>query len=255
MPQCPNCEAVSDGRFCPQCGQHQDTTLVAVRDWLHEVADELFLVDAKLPKTLTRLVLRPGALTAEWLLGRRTRYVAPIRLYLVVAAVFFLLWPIVAGDVGPAIRMRIIPAHIFESVTGEPVLDAGKFDAAIKQSLPAFLLLFSVPMAAWLARGGWGPKGSSSGSMILQMVFSLHAHAFGLTVLLVAAAADRLIGGAIPPIMAVAIIFSYVILAARHVFRASWPHTVVRTFLLALTYNATLFLAMTTYAFLRAQPG
>ncbi len=54
--------------------------------------------DGKIPQTLLLLVRRPGALTAEFLAGRRARYLRPLRLYLTMSVAFFLSLTLVRRD-------------------------------------------------------------------------------------------------------------------------------------------------------------
>ena len=48
----------------------------------------MLLVEGRLPQTLATLAI-PGKLTQEWLGGRRSRFVSPLRLYLLTAIPFF----------------------------------------------------------------------------------------------------------------------------------------------------------------------
>ena len=61
----------------------------SLRNWLREAADELLLVEARLPRTLRALFWPSGRLTQEWWEGRRAAYVTPVRLYLLIAIPFF----------------------------------------------------------------------------------------------------------------------------------------------------------------------
>lgn len=51
--------------------------------------DTFGTIDGKLVRTVALLVTRPGALTVEWLRGRRAPYLRPINLYLTVSAAYF----------------------------------------------------------------------------------------------------------------------------------------------------------------------
>jgi hypothetical protein len=77
-------------RYCPHCGQPQTDYHRSLRAIVGELLDTFAGWDAKIPRTLLTLVRRPGALTAEYLAGRRARYVPPLRLYLTLSLVFFL---------------------------------------------------------------------------------------------------------------------------------------------------------------------
>ena len=88
---CLNCGTPVSDRFCGHCGQSSRDTRLSVHGILHELAAEHFGLDTKVARTLGTLVRRPGQLTAEFLAGRRMRYLPPLRLYLSLSVVFFLL--------------------------------------------------------------------------------------------------------------------------------------------------------------------
>lgn len=62
-----------------------------MRDFVHELVAEHFGLDSKVARTLIALVRWPGRLTNEFIQGRRVRYVPPLRLYLSLSVLFFLL--------------------------------------------------------------------------------------------------------------------------------------------------------------------
>lgn len=62
-----------------------------MRDFVHELVAEHFGLDSKVARTLIALVRWPGQLTNEFIRGRRVRYVPPLRLYLSLSVLFFLL--------------------------------------------------------------------------------------------------------------------------------------------------------------------
>jgi hypothetical protein len=84
-PECPNCRAALQGRFCHQCGQEARANLLTVRDFLAEAVHELFSLDGKVPRTVRLFLTAPGKLVREHIEGRRAPYVSPLRLYLLVS--------------------------------------------------------------------------------------------------------------------------------------------------------------------------
>jgi hypothetical protein len=89
---CPNCGAARAGEYCQDCGQRRTRPEhLTVRYFLKNLFGELTELDSKIFRTLTALLFRPGHLTAEYLADRKERYVAPVKLYLIISAVFFLL--------------------------------------------------------------------------------------------------------------------------------------------------------------------
>lgn len=93
---CPNCTTalrVTDN-FCPHCGQENRDLRVPVRQFLFDSLNNLLHItsfEGKIWQTLRAIFTRPGQLTIDYLAGKRARYVAPMRLYLWVSLVFFLL--------------------------------------------------------------------------------------------------------------------------------------------------------------------
>jgi hypothetical protein len=88
---CPNCGAAGSGPFCAQCGQRRPRADdYSVRRFLHHVFQEATELDSSLVRTL-RALFRPGFLTQEHLAGRRGQYFSPVKLYLIVSALYFLL--------------------------------------------------------------------------------------------------------------------------------------------------------------------
>ena len=87
---CLNCGASLAGEFCHACGQRAGRADLRFSELAGELAEELFNWDSRLWRTLVPLMLRPGFLTAEYMAGRRARYVPPLRLYLIISFGLFL---------------------------------------------------------------------------------------------------------------------------------------------------------------------
>jgi hypothetical protein len=86
---CLNCGMNIQLEFCPECGQRAIDPDPALREFLHEAAEEFLHWDGKLASTFRLLVTKPGALTKEYLAGRRVRYISPLRLYLTCSVLYF----------------------------------------------------------------------------------------------------------------------------------------------------------------------
>lgn len=119
---CENCGAVLAGPYCSQCGQrHHDHPVHHFWHFISEAAEDLTHADSRLWQTLRALLFRPGFLTREFLDGRRVRYLPPVRLYLVVSVIFFLIVGVhsqlsrpaelVFSSNGKSFHYQVIPAH------------------------------------------------------------------------------------------------------------------------------------------------
>lgn len=89
---CLNCGTIVNGRYCHICGQ--ENILPKQNFWTltkHFVFD-VFHFDGKFFDTLKPLFSAPGRLSKDYILGKRARYLDPIRMYLFTSAIFFLIF-------------------------------------------------------------------------------------------------------------------------------------------------------------------
>ena len=96
--RCRNCGATLRGEYCHHCGQREGRGDLHFADAAGEVLGDLFTWDSRFWRTLFPLVFRPGFLTAEFIAGRRARYVPPFRLYIIISFVLFLVLSLLARD-------------------------------------------------------------------------------------------------------------------------------------------------------------
>ena len=89
---CLNCGAAAPGHYCQECGQHTQLHVPSATEFLHEFVGHYVALEGKLWATLRRLILHPGALTNDYIAGRRVRYVEPLRVYLTFSILFFALF-------------------------------------------------------------------------------------------------------------------------------------------------------------------
>jgi len=91
--ECLNCGSrLSDSfSYCPQCGQANHDLNIPVRHLFEEAAEGIFHFDIKSLRTISTLTFKPGVITSEFIAGKRATYVAPVRLYIFISFLFFLL--------------------------------------------------------------------------------------------------------------------------------------------------------------------
>src|SRR5207245_1863262 len=87
---CANCGATVTDKYCGRCGQRFEHKIHSVLHFTREATEDLTHADSRLWRTLFALLFKPGYLTREFLEGRRVRYLPPLRLYLVLSVLFFL---------------------------------------------------------------------------------------------------------------------------------------------------------------------
>jgi uncharacterized protein DUF3667 len=114
--RCLDCGALLDGKYCIACGQRAQVRNLSMPSLAHDAIHDLTDFDSRGWMTLRALLLRPGFLTNEFIHGRRTRYLPPFRLYLVLSLVFFV---VLSGK--PSEQATVISADVDKStavVTG-----------------------------------------------------------------------------------------------------------------------------------------
>lgn len=104
---CDNCETILHGEYCHHCGQDNRTHIRGLGSILHDFFQEFGSWDSRLVRTLVPLMFRPAFLSNEFVRGRRARYVPPLRLYLFISIVFFLVIAVVGNVDSDAIRMGL----------------------------------------------------------------------------------------------------------------------------------------------------
>lgn len=80
-----------EDNFCPSCGQENNVRNVPARYLIVELFEGFYSFDTKLWNTIKASFLKPGRITLDYLEGKRARYVPPLKFYLFISFVFFLL--------------------------------------------------------------------------------------------------------------------------------------------------------------------
>ena len=89
---CLNCGTEVTGRFCHNCGQENIEPKETVWHLVSHFFEDMTHFDGKFFTSLKDLVFKPGFLSKEYMIGRRVRYLNPIRMYLFTSAIFFLIF-------------------------------------------------------------------------------------------------------------------------------------------------------------------
>ena len=89
---CPTCGETIAEQFCPVCGEQKHSRHnFSFRHFARHAAHELLEMDSKILRTIRYLFSKPAFVTAEYLAGKRSRYMNPFRLYVLCFALSTLL--------------------------------------------------------------------------------------------------------------------------------------------------------------------
>jgi predicted RNA-binding Zn-ribbon protein involved in translation (DUF1610 family) len=127
--------------FCPECGQETRVRAPTLGEFAQQFGGAYFATEGALWRSLKLLILKPGELTAQYLAGRRKRYVLPLRLYLSISLLVLLLVratssgsvPAKAGD--PAAIAKENSNVVFKIGQGRAGMRSGVFFC---EGLPAW---------------------------------------------------------------------------------------------------------------------
>lgn len=278
LTECPNC-GTRLGRgvnYCPECGQPNHDLRVPFRHLLHEAAESIFHLDGKSYRTAKALLFKPGQLTSEFRVGHRAGWVPPVRLYVFISFVFFLVLSLTTGhsDTKETAETGNNMNLSFLSIPSRDLV--GLNDAQIDSALEAEGVersAFNRYLAHQMARISAGGseavnhmlvKSTSYMMFVLMpyfglllywfhhrksdyyldcLVFSVHYHAFVFLLLTLIVLIDRVTGSAYLLLAFPFLLFAYLFLALRRVYGDGRFKTFVKTSLLGFLHILGLLVA------------
>lgn len=89
---CLNCGTDLQGKFCHICGQENLQIKESFGHMLNHAVSDYFHFDHQFFHTLKPLFLQPGKLTNEYIAGRRMQYLHPVKMYIFISLVFFIVY-------------------------------------------------------------------------------------------------------------------------------------------------------------------
>lgn len=255
---CLNCGTPLQGAFCAACGQRAVPPNPTVRELAGDAWQELSGYDGRIMSTI-RGLLRPGFLTREYLAGRRAHYLPPLRVYLLVSVLYFVVAasaPTLPGQadgpgglrvtiddpVGPQMsdeeraQMRAelddAPWYLrpmFRAILEDPAGFRQRIFSVSPRVFFALLPVFAAIVTLFYRRRNFPTA----------LVFAVHLHAFAFIVFTLTAAlkftgnahlAERV--GAV-----IAVAFGvYALKSLRAVFGGGWPITVAKALGIGVVY-------------------
>ena len=139
-PRCGNCETTLTGPFCHRCGQAVRSPVREFFSFMFDSATEFLRPDGKFFRSLAALYFRPGLLTTRYLAGQRTSFIKPVKLYLTLSLVLFLLVSLdlsIKTGLSPDLRSKGADVSMgFEAPKAEVNPLAGAFSVEFSDEKP-----------------------------------------------------------------------------------------------------------------------
>ena len=239
---CLNCGSDRVGNYCADCGQKFQPTKLPINLFLEDAAETLFNIDNRFYRTIRDLFVKPGKVTKEYIEGKRAKYLPPLRIYVSISLVYFLLAQFIESD-------KILFVNFTQDDEGVDVNLAKVVQTA---------LFFLVPVMAGIVSLLHRKR---KAYYIEYLIFSIHIHSVWFvlfTVQLLLVALSDALATQIPEWLsnliyligeasqAVAMIF--LILWTKKVFEESWVKAILKgisgLFLYLLALALTTFIAI-----------
>jgi len=88
---CLNCGTILEGHFCHKCGQENLEMKESFGHMMRHAISDYFHFDDQFFSTLKPLLFKPGKLTVEYNMGHRVSYLHPVKMYIFISVIYFLL--------------------------------------------------------------------------------------------------------------------------------------------------------------------
>ena len=224
--ECLNCGATLQGPYCAQCGQRDVDLERPLLGLIGGLVRETFDVDGRSARTLVALFTRPGLLSERFLAGERQRYTSPIRLYLVVSVLFFVIvaWVARSGILFEANENTTVEVNV------------------LAEDLPRLMFVL-LPFFALLLKAAYPKR-----LYFEHLVHSLHLHSAAYIVLSLALPLERAATGNVFLLGLQTLPFlylgGYLLLSLRRVYPASWLVTGLKAAVIIFGYVVALALSL-----------
>lgn len=261
---CHNCGAAVDYHYCALCGQQTRLHVASAGEFVHEFIGHYVALEGRLWQTLRFLMTRPGFLTAEYVAGRRVRYVEPLRIYLTMSLLFFavlkLAGPPVAnlGSSTEAPQPALVQATPGKGAMSAETRAVLEFSPALGAKMQAFqakseaqqtqelqkaffsyvpyAMFLLMPLFALYLKLLYLGSGRHYGE---HMLFALHSNAFAFAMFGLLILISPLDIGLLT-FACVIYLLAYLPRAMRRVYGGSWLSTFLRWQVLSLMHAASI---------------
>ena len=100
---CENCATPLQGDYCHACGQPVHSPTRHFGHAIEEVLESFWHLDGRVFRTLRDLMV-PGRIARNYLAGQRVRYIAPLRLFVILSLLTFFIGKLVVHVDGQPIQ-------------------------------------------------------------------------------------------------------------------------------------------------------
>lgn len=233
---CLNCGSTNVEEYCANCGQKAQATKQPFRVFLTDAVETLFNIDSRIFKTLKDLFRYPGKLTNEYVAGKRATYLPPLRIYISISVIYFLLAQLINTD-----------TILFVDFT----LDEESADLNLAKVIQTAMFFLVPVMAGFIAL----LQRKRKAFYVEYLIFSMHIHSIWFVLFTIELLFSYLIefffsgsSNSIVTVISVAVetfqLFAmiYLVLSMKKVYQQKWFITIIKSFTVLFLYLTSLAL-------------
>ncbi len=272
-PGCTNCgtDLQPTFVFCPACGQSTEPKVESFGAVAKDFLEDYFSFDSKVFRSLLPLIVNPGFLTNEYIQGRRVRYIPPLRMYVTISLLAFLMLAInkpgrtqfqsdsteISSSELAEIQKDIAESYAQPSTNEVITVEDAFWDTFFDSTLPK-LFFVMVPLYGLIQALLYRRQ---KRYYMEHLIFSLHFHSFVFVVLLLYMLVSSYLSAGHASFNRVLMttlsggILAYLFFALKRVYGQNYGKTTVKFALLLASYTATfvVFSLMAVFAYYSLQ--
>jgi hypothetical protein len=275
---CPNCDTrlETSQSYCPECGQANHDLNIPLKHLLGEAVEGILHFDVKSVRTIRALAFKPGFVTSEFIKGKRVQYVPPVRLYIFISFLFFLLLSLSPGKHEPissadspstpnvitfyninsqelrglkqaqldslmqsrGVALTILNRYMVRQMSRISTEGQVEFNHLLMKGISYMMFALMPLFALFVFLLNW----KKAQYYIGTLVFSIHYHSFVFLLLTVSLVVGRLAGTSLIWAISIIICPVYLYLALRYMYQGSWMKMIGKTLLVGMLQFASMAL-------------
>lgn len=253
---CPNCREELIGPYCHRCGEQRvEPDRLSLKHFVGNSVHELIdLEHSKIWKTFYALLFKPGFLTNEYLAGRKSRYLTPLKVCLIVFGASLFLYsiykPVAVYDLETMIASDATGTWEkgVNELAGMTHLARDAFIEKVNEKWQTFISWFQIANVIFFALLLEIAYLFSRRYFVEHLIFSLHFLSFSVLSTVILWPLYLLLGVKPTPaslalsLIATLIGIVYLFFALRAVYRQSTAMTLLKT---ALLYTGSYIIILT----------
>ncbi|MEO1021121.1 MAG: DUF3667 domain-containing protein [Bacteroidota bacterium] len=239
-PHCLNCGCTDVDQYCLRCGQKTQPTRLPLSAFLEDAIVTLFSIDSRWYRTITGLFAHPGRITFAYIEGKRASYLPPVRTYLSISILYFVVVQFVQSN-----QVFLIDFSPAQGTTAQ-------IATTVK-----FALFFLVPIFGGIVQLFHRKRNAF---YVEYLIFALHIHSVWLVLLMVKDLVNWVdvmttyewVHVLVFVITALAQLatFVYLVLYLKHTFQQGWLNSIGKAFGIVALYILCVIAATVSYLFI-----